>query len=603
MFDDRRHIIRLVVVLVGITFLIQLFSIQVLDEDYKAAAESNIIQKVIEYPYRGLIRDRDQNLLVYNEPIYDLMVIPNEVSAMDTVRFCKLLDITDSVFLEKLQKAKNYSYIQPSIFEKQISIESFAAIQDQLSEFRGFYPKARTVRGYEYLGLANALGYIGEINNRQLRQDSSNYYRLGDYIGITGLESEYEANLRGQRGVRYKMVNARGVEKGAFKNGQLDTMSVPGDDLILSIDLKLQAFAEKLMKNKVGSVVAIEPATGEILAFVSSPSYEPSLLAGREFSNNYNLLTEDSLKPLFNRPLMAMYPPGSIFKIIQALIALQEQVITPEEKVFCDGTLIGDHAPPGFYDMHRGIMLSSNNYFHKVFRRIIERDKEKSPFAEAPIGLKIWQEKVQAFGLGKPLGIDLPNERSGLVPGVEVYNRIYGAGRWKYSNISSMSIGQGELLMNPIQMANLAAIIANRGFYYRPHLVTSIGNSDYIRSEFREKVDIGIDEKHFPIIIDAMQDALSGTAPRAIIRDIEICGKTGTAENPHGEDHSVFMAFAPKTDPVIAISAYVENAGWGGRAAASISSLMVEQYIKGEHTRPWLEEYVLIGDFADKKVE
>ena len=601
MFDDRRHIIRIFVVLIGLTFLIKLFSIQVLDENYKAAAESNIIQKEIEYPYRGLIYDRDQNLLVHNEPVYDLMVIPNEVRVRDTLAFCKLLNITREDFVDRISVDKKYSYIQPSIFEKQLSIETFASIQDQLSEYRGFYPKARTVRGYEIESLANALGYIGEISNRKLRRDSSNYYRQGDYIGITGLELEYEDNLRGLRGVKYKMVNARGVEKGAFKDGELDTLSIPGDELIISIDRELQRYAEKLMKNKVGSVVAIDPASGEILAFVSSPSYDPSLLAGREFGKNFKLLSEDSLKPLFNRPLMAMYPPGSIFKIIQGLVALEEKVITAEEKIYCDGTLIGDHAPPGFYDMHRGIMLSSNNFFHKLFRRIIERDKENSPFAEAPIGLKRWQEKVQGFGLGKPLGIDLPNERSGLVPGVDVYNRIYGTGRWKYSNISSMSIGQGELLMNPIQMANLAAIVANRGFYYQPHLVTSVGSSGYIRPEYRERIEAGIGEEHFSVIIQAMQDALRGTAPRAIIRDIEICGKTGTAENPHGEDHSVFMAFAPKEEPVIAISAFVENAGWGGRAAASISSLLIEKYIKGAHTRPWLENYVMIGDFADKE--
>ncbi len=444
MFDDRRHIIRIMVVLVGLIFLVKLFSIQILDENYKAAAESNIIQKVVEYPYRGLVHDRDQNLLVYNEPVYDLMVIPNEVNVPDTTRFCAMLGITTEEFVLRINKAKRYSYIQPSIFDKQISIKAFARIQDQLSDFRGFMPKARTVRGYEVNGLSNVLGYIGEINNRQLRADSSNYYRLGDYIGITGLEAEYEDYLRGQRGVKYKMVNARGVEKGSFKNGSLDTLSIPGDDLILSVDLKLQRYAEKLMTGKVGSVVAIDPRTGGILAFVSSPTYDPSLLAGREFGQNFGTLSEDSLKPLFNRPLMAMYPPGSIFKIIQGLIALQEGVVSAKEKIYCDGTLIGDHAPPGYYDMHRGIMLSSNNYFHKVYRRIIERNKEISPFEEAPIGLKRWQEQVMRFGLGRPLGVDLPNERSGLVPGVELYNKIYGTGRWKYSNISSMSIGQGN---------------------------------------------------------------------------------------------------------------------------------------------------------------
>lgn len=601
MNEDRKYIIRAFVILIGLIFLIKLFSIQVVDDDYKAAAESNIIQKEIEYPYRGLIYDRKEQLLVHNKPIYDLMVIPKEVLVPDTLLFCELFEISREEFETKVKSARRYSYIQPSVFIKQISNESFAKIQDQLTDVRGFYPKARTVRGYNHESLSNVLGYIGEVNSRQLRADTNNYYRQGDYIGISGIESEYEDYLRGKRGVHYKMVNARGVEKGSFKDGELDTLSIPGESLSLSIDMDLQQYAEKLLDGKVGSVVAIDPSTGEILAFVSAPTYNPSLLSGRDFGSNFQELTQDSLKPLFNRPLMAMYPPGSIFKIIQGLIALQEGVITAKEKIYCDGRLIGDHAPPGHYDLHRGIMLSSNNYFFKVYRRLIERNKEISQFEEAPIGLTNWKKQVEKFGLGTALGIDLPNERSGLIPGVDVYNRIYGAGRWKFSNISSMSIGQGELLMNPIQMANLAAIMANRGFYYRPHLVTSIGNTGFIRPEYTEKVDTGIDAEHFPVVIQGMQDALKGTAPRAFIKDIEICGKTGTAQNPHGEDHSVFMAFAPKDTPKIAISAYVENAGWGGRAAASISSLMIERYLKGEISRPWLEKYVLIGDFADKK--
>ncbi|MFY0626468.1 MAG: peptidoglycan glycosyltransferase [Reichenbachiella sp.] len=605
MNDDRKYIIRAAVLLVGLTFLFKLFSIQVLNDDYKVAAESNIIQKVIEYPYRGLIFDRNDELLVHNEPIYDLMVVPKEVNVQDTLLFCKLFNITKEDFVDKIKSSRRYSSIQPSVFIKQISNESFASIQDLMLEIKGFYPKARTVRGYHHQSLSNVLGYIGEINTRQLRNDTANYYNQGDYIGISGIESSYEQFLRGKRGVHYKMVNARGVEKGDFKDGELDTLSIPGESIKLSIDLGLQQYAEKLMEGKVGSAIAIDPSNGEVLAFVSAPTYDPRLLSGRNFGNNYSQLTKDSLKPLFNRPLMAMYPPGSIFKIVQGLIALEEGVITATEELYCDGTLIGDHAPVGYYDMRKGIMLSSNNYFHRVFRRVIERNTEISKFKEAPIGLTNWKEQVQKFGFGKPLGIDLPNERSGLIPGVEVYNKIYGAGRWKYSNISSMSIGQGELLMNPIQMVNLAVIMANRGYYYRPHIVKSIGNTGYIKPEYQEKIETGISSEHFPPVIQGMQDALSGTAPRAIIRDIEICGKTGTVQNPHGEDHSVFMAFAPKERPKIAISVYVENAGWGGRAAASISSLLIEKYIRGEISRPrlWLEKYVLEGDFADRKTE
>lgn len=599
MYDDRKYIIRIAIVLVAMTFLVKLFFIQILDENYKAAAENNIIQKVVEYPYRGLVFDRNHQLVVHNKPIFDLMVVPKEVFVPDTTAFCRLFQISKEEFEEKMTKAMRYSYIQPSQFIKQISNEWFASIQDKLVGVQGFYPKARSIRGYDHENLSNALGYIGEINSRQLRADTTDYYRQGDYLGITGIESSYEEILRGKRGVHYQMVNVRGVNQGSFKDGKLDTLSVPGEDLTLSIDLKLQQYAEKLMEGKIGSVVAIEPSTGEILAFVSAPSYEPSLLSGRDFGSNYEVLTKDSLKPLFNRPLMAMYPPGSIFKIVQGLIALEEGVVGAKEQIYCDHSLIGDHAPMGHYDMRKGIMYSSNNYFVRVFRKIINQNPELSQFDQAPIGMDKWTKYMNNFGLGKPLGVDLPNEKSGLVPSTELYNRIYGTGRWKVSNLHSVAIGQGETLLNPIQMANLAAIMANRGHYYRPHVVKYSGSSRYISPYYTERLETGISAAHFPVVIQGMQDALSGTAGRAIIPDIEICGKTGTVQNPHGADHSTFMAFAPKDNPQIAISVYVENAGWGGRAAASISSLLIESYIRGEITRQWLEDYVLKGDFFD----
>ena len=388
------------------------------------------------------------------------------------------------------------------------------------------------------------------------------------------------------------MVNAQGANMGAFKEGQLDTLSIPGENLTLSIDLPLQQYAERLMQGKVGSVIALEPASGEILVWVSAPSYPPSALAGRDFGVNYQKLVVDSLKPLFNRPIMAAYPPGSIFKIVQGLVALEEGVIGENEKIYCDGSLIGDHAPRGYYDMRRGIMLSSNNFFVKVFRRMINQQPEMSPLAK-------WKANVSRFGFGKPLGVDIPNEADGFIPGTKFYNKVYGEGRWKFSNLISLSIGQGELLINPIQMANLAAIMANRGYYYRPHLVKAVGDRQDV--VYKERVETGVSPVHFPTIIAGMADALRGTAPRAFMKDIAICGKTGTVQNPHGEDHSVFIAFAPREDPQIALSVVVENAGWGGRAAASIASLLIESYLKGEITRPWLESYVLAGDFLGKK--
>ncbi|UXX80211.1 penicillin-binding transpeptidase domain-containing protein [Reichenbachiella carrageenanivorans] len=601
MNEDRKYIIRIAIVLVAVIFLIKLFSIQVLDDNYKAAAESNIIQTVTEYPYRGLIFDRNGKLLVYNEPIYDLDAVPKELYIKDTMVLSNMLGVTYEELVTNLNKARRYSSIQPTTIVKQLPNQVFAQVQDQLVEYDGIYPKARTIRGYQYPSLANAFGYIGEVSKHQLDRDTTNYYKSGDYMGINGLESSYERFLRGKRGVKYKMVNVRRVEKGSFKDGELDTLAVPGENLTLSIDIDLQTYAEKLMKGKIGSVVAIEPSTGEILAFVSAPTYNPADLAGRKFSENFKKLSTDSLKPLFNRPLMAMYPPGSIFKIVQGLIALEEGVVGAYDQVYCDGSLIGDHAPPGFYDMRRGIMLSSNNYFVKIFRMIINQYPELSQFEQAPLGLANWREQVGRFGLGQTLGVDIPNEKSGFMPDPGYYNRAYGTGRWKVSNLASLSIGQGEILMNPIQMTNLAAIMANRGYYYRPHMVKAIGESNYLLPEYRERIETGISAEHFPVIIQGMADALGGTASRAIISDIEICGKTGTVENPHGEDHSVFMAFAPKDDPKIAISVFVENAGWGGRAAASTASLLIETYLKGKQTRQWLEDYVLAGDFRDHK--
>ncbi len=600
MLDSRKYIIRGLILLIGVIFASKLFSIQVLNQSYRLAAESNIVQEIIEYPYRGLMFDRNGKLLVYNEPSYDLMVVPQEVQFLDTVAFCKAFGLERAEFEEKMRKASRYSDIKPSQFIKQLRNEDFARIQDQMVNFRGFYPKARTVRKYSHNGLANVFGYIGEISPRQLDKDTSNYYKSGDYIGITGIESSYEEQLRGRRGVKFKMVNVRGIEKGSFKGGSLDTLAIPGENIQLTIDLDLQEYAEKLMDGKIGSVVAIEPATGEILSFVSSPSYDPNLLAGRNFGKNFSSIVNDSLQPLFNRPLMAMYPPGSIFKIIQGLVALQEGVVSADEQIYCDHSLIGDHAPFGDYDMEKAIKYSSNNYFYKVFRRLITRGvpgDPKSQFKQAPIGLRRWKEMVSQFGLGQPLGVDLPGEGAGQIPGPALYNNLYGTGRWKFSNIYSLSIGQGEITLNPIQMANLAAIMANKGYYYIPHVTKGVGDSGYLDPKYTTRVDTHIAAEHFPPVISGMEQALYGTGQRAIIKDIAICGKTGTVENPHGEDHSVFMAFAPKENPQIAIAVYVENAGWGGRAAASIASLLIEEHVRGEITRPWLEEFVLKGDF------
>ncbi|WP_258100392.1 penicillin-binding transpeptidase domain-containing protein [Marinoscillum pacificum] len=595
--NARSFIIQGLILFIALVFSIRLFSIQVIDDDYKLAAQNNILQKIVDYPFRGLIYDRDGDLLVYNTPVYDLMIVPKEVDLEDSTAIMELLEIDHATFEAKYDKARRYSSILSSKFVEQIPNEDFARIQDQLVKYSGFYPLPRTVRGYEKSILANTLGYIAEVSRSEINRDTTNYYKGGDYIGKVGIEKQYEDKLRGKRGVRYKIVNVQGVVKGEFKDGEYDTASVPGQSIQLTIDSELQAYAEKLLAGKVGSLVAIDPKTGDILAMVSAPSYDPNQLSGRNLSEFGPSIMNDSLKPLFNRPLQAMYPPGSMFKTIQALIAMQENKLSPTEKIICDGSLIGDHAPPGIYDVERAIQLSSNNYFYKVFKRVIEQGDHDSRYIDARIGMEKWNDYISRFGLGNRLGVDIPNEQSGYIPDIQFYDRVYGTNRWAFSNIYSLSIGQGEVLVTPIQMANLGALLANRGHYYTPHIVKSIDDQGVIEPKLN---DVGIDEVHFNSVIDGMQKMAESNF-RVPIQDIIVCGKTSTVENPHGMDHSGFMGFAPKENPQIAIAAYVENAGWGARAAAGTASLVIEKYITGEINRPWLEEFVLKGDFLDER--
>ena len=597
--SGRSFIIQGLIIFIALVFSIRLFSIQVLNDEYKLAAQNNILQKIVDYPFRGLIYDRDGKLMVYNTPVYDLMVVPKEVDLADSVEIMSLLEIDHKTFEAKYQKARRYSSILASKFDEQIPNEMFARIQDKLVNYSGFYVLPRTVRGYQNNILSNTLGYVGEINRSQLRRDTSGYYKSGDYIGITGIEKQYEDKLRGKRGIRYKIVNVQGVVKGEFQDGEYDTASVPGQSIQLTIDTELQTYAEKLLKGKVAGLVALDPKTGEILAMVSSPSYDPDLLSGRDLGKNFSGIQNDSLKPLFNRPLQATYPPGSMFKTVQALIAMQENQLRPTERVMCEGNLIGDHAPPGIYDVERAIQLSSNNYFFKVFKRIIEQGDHESRYIDSRIGLKKWNEHMSNFGLGHKLGVDIPNEQSGYIPDIQFYDRIYGVNRWAFSNIYSLSIGQGEVLVTPLQMANLGAILANRGHYYTPHIVKAIDDQGVVEPTLN---NVGIDDKYFDSVLDGMEKVVrEGSAVRAFVPNLDICGKTSTVENPHGMDHSGFMGFAPKDDPKIAIAVYVENAGWGGRAAASTASLVMEKYINGEISRQWLEDFVLEGDFLDAR--
>ncbi len=599
MNNSRKLVIPGVIVLIAVIYLIKLFSIQVIDERYALAATDNVVQRVVEYPYRGLIYDRNGNLMVYNTPEFDLTVVPKDVSNLDTALFCDIFNITREEFNSKMEEAKAYSWHKASVFLRQLSNVDLARSEDYLVDFKGFSILSRTTRAYTEPIMANALGYVSEISKRRLERDTSDYYQQGDYIGQSGLELYYEDLLRGKRGVKLREKNVHGVDMGPYNDGKLDTPSEPGQNLYSTVDINLQKYGEELMEGKSGSIVAIEPSSGEILAIVSGPSYDPNLLTGRNYGENFGKISSDTLKPLFNRPLMAQYRPGSIFKIMQAMVALQEGVISPATRIRCNRAIIGCHGPHSNEDLVGAIKNSCNPYFYNVMKRVVNREVTPDPFEDTRIGLEKWTQYIESFGLGSPLGIDLPNEKSGLVPSVEHYDKAYNNRPWKYSNIYSIAIGEGENLVVPLQMANFAAIMANRGFYYTPHLVRSVGEDGVTIDGFNEKHFTMVDPQHFELAVEAMAKVVeSGTGQyRAKLKDIVVCGKTGTVQNDPLPDHSVFIAFAPREDPKIALAVYVEDAGQGARAAASIASLMIEKYLIGETERPYIEEYVKKGEF------
>lgn len=604
MNEGRREIIQIAFVAVAAIFLIKLFFIQVVDGRYEDLANSNVVLREIDPPVRGLIRDRNGKLIVYNTPEFDLEIVRKEVKELDSARFCEVFDMTLPELRQKfreLRAKREYSPVKRTVFLKQLSNLDFAKIQDRIDEFQGFYIKPRSTRAYTTQAMANQLGYVSEITKNQLTRDTEKKYRQGDEIGQSGIEAYYEEYLRGKGGVRFLLRNVNGVVKGPFNNGENDTLSIPGQDLISTVDLDLQEYGEYLMDGKSGSVIALEPATGEILAMVSGPSYDPMMLTGRNYSENFKLISSDTNKPLFNRPLMAQYRPGSIFKIAQAMVALQEGVISPETRIKCDRSIIGCHGPHTNEDLRGAITNSCNPYFYQALRRMVNQGKSDNPFDDTRIGLLEWNQHISSFGFGKPLGIDLPNEKGGLVPSVAYYDRAYGGRPWKFSNIYSIAIGEGENLVVPLQMANFAATIANRGYYITPHLIKAIGDSAKPLTQFTEKHYTTIDPKNFEIAADAMEEVVqSGTGQyRAKLKDVIVCGKTGTVQNEPRPDHSVFIAFAPKENPKIAVSVYVEYSGQGARAAAAIASLMIEKYLFGATKRPNVEAYVLKGDFLD----
>lgn len=586
MKEQRQFVIQGIFIAVGFVFLVRLFFLQIIDKGYQSKADSNALLRVTQYPIRGQIYDRNGKPIVLNAPVYDIMMVAKKVKIEDTLAFCVTMGITPVKFdslMAVARASRSFSSVKPYPFLKQVSNVDFARMQDRLIDFPGFYVTARTIRSYPRKVLANTLGYIGEISKRKLEAPEQTYYSQGDYIGISGIESAYEEHLRGQRGVKYVMVNVRGIEKGSFKDGAMDTAAVAGQNLISSIDIELQQYAESLMVNKIGSIVAIEPATGEILTMVSTPSYDPNILTGREFPVNYAPLQKDPLIPLYNRPLQAVYRPGSIFKLVQSLVGLQQGSINTTSHLPDVGPM-GCHHHSGLHNgLHNAIQYSCNVYFYQAFRQYIYYNETGNTFKDSERGLMRWREAIGKFGFGRPLEIDLPNEKRGFVPDTTFFNRLYGKGSWKFSNWYSMAIGEGELGVVPLQMANLVSIIANRGHYFTPHLVKGIGKDGKPDAKYTTPNYVGVDSSKFQIVVQAMADVVrAGTAASARIDSIVVCGKTGTSENKKGKDHSVFVAFAPKDNPKIAIAVYVENAGFGAAVAAPIASLIMEKYLKGE---------------------
>jgi len=596
-YANRKYLVMALVVVAALILIARLFYIQIVNKTYRVSAANNALRPVTQYPARGLIYDRNGELIVYNQAAYDLLVIPVQTSVFDTARFNQILGITMDEFRSRMKSAVTYSRRAPSVFMKMISSETYALLQEELYRFPGFYVQARTLRKYTRPVASHMLGYVGEVDNKLIGRDR--YYRSGDYIGVSGIEKSYEEKLRGRKGVEIFLVDVHNNIKGSYADGRYDTVSVPGENLWSTIDLNLQEYGEKLMRNKTGSIVAIEPATGEILALVSSPSYDPELLVGRVRSENFVMLQADTVKPLFDRALMASYPPGSTFKIMNGLIGLQENVIRPSSLFSCSmgyraGSLtVGCHSHSSPLNLPQAVAQSCNAWFCNAFRGILE-NKEYPLLGEA---FDHWRQYLVAFGFGNKLGIDLPNELAGNIPTRSYYDRYYGRDRWKALTVISLAIGQGEIGATPLQMANMVAVIANRGSFYIPHVVKKIGDDGSPAPLYMQKYITGISPENFEPVIEGMEGAVNGgagsTARGARLDSIIICGKTGTAQNPHGKDHSIFVAFAPKDNPQIAIAVYVENAGFGSTFAAPIASLMIEEYLTKKIKRKYLEDYVL----------
>lgn len=596
----RKVLLPTIIIIATILIIVRLFYLQIIDDSYKLKADNNAIKIIYDYPERGYIYDRYGKLMVANQPSYDIMVTPRDIKPMDTLEFCNLLNISKETFDRLLAKANVYSPRLPSVFLSQLNKKEYAGFQEKQRKFPGFDIIKRSLRDYQVEVGANVFGFITQVNEKII--DANPYYKSGDLIGKQGVEQEYERILRGQKGVKYRQRDKFNKDIGSYKEGLFDTIAKQGEDLTLTIDMELQKYGEQLMVNKRGGIVVLEPKSGEILALITAPSYNPSILVGRQRSKNYTALYNDSIaKPLFDRPLLAEYPPGSPFKIVTGLIALHEKVIDEQTGFMCHhgfsyarGRFMGCHSS-GFSQLYNGVALSCNTYFCSVFMKTINK------YQNHGAAIDIWSNHVKSFGLGQFMGYDLPTGKKGLVPTSKLYKKDYPKGNFPATYVISNAIGQGEVVTTPIQLANMIAGVANEGFYYTPHIVKKI-KGEKIDPKFKIKHKITVDKKYFKPMIEGLFGVYNdGTARGLRVEGIDICGKTGTAENfarVNGkkvqlEDHSIFVAFAPKDNPKIAIAVFVENGGYGATIAGPIVSLMIEKYLRGKITRTDLEKRIL----------
>lgn len=597
----RKAVLPAVIIITSLILIVRIFYLQVIDENLKLQSENNAIKRVFDFPERGYIYDRNGKLLVANQPSYDIMVVPREIKDIDTTEFCNLLHITKEFFIKKIEKANVYSPILPSVFLSQLNKAEYAAFQEKERKFEGFYTQKRSLRDYQVKEGANIFGFITQVNEAILNKNK--YYNSGDLIGKQGVEQQYEEILRGVKGVKYLLRDKHSKIIGPYKKGQFDTIAQQGKDLTLTIDHALQKYGTELMINKRGGIVAIEPKTGEILALVSAPTFDPALLVGRQRSKNYTALYNDSIaKPLYDRGLQATYPPGSPFKIVTGLIGLQEEVIDEQSTFYCNhganfGRFMGCHCGLHTLQLNNGIYKSCNSYFGNTYKRTIEKYKNSY------YSIDNWANHVKSFGLGQFLGTDMPIGSKGLVPNSNLYRKMYNGAKIRSSYIISNAIGQGEILTSPIQLANMMAAVANRGYYYTPHIVKSIKDQK-LDKKFTTKHYTTIDKQYYEPIIHGLEDVYNfGTASGFRVEGLKICGKTGTAENKiriagktfQLKDHSIFVAFAPRENPKIALAVFIENSGYGATWAGPIATLMIEKYINGEISRKDLETRMLTG--------